>query len=80
MKRKAAEVKASTDARCIPTAVRPRLMCLKDASLFLGISVWCLRELAWKGKIPVVQFGERKWFFRTADLDRLVEEPVRVIE
>ena len=80
MSRRTSQTKTSAGAQCIGVALRPRLLPLKAASQFLGVSPWCLRELAWKGKVPVVQFGGRKWFFRVSDLDRLVEEHVKLIQ
>jgi excisionase family DNA binding protein len=46
---------------------------LKEASAYLGRSVWGVRELIWAGKIPVVRDG-RKIFIDILDLDKFVEE------
>ena len=54
----------------------PRLLGLKDASEYLGISTWTLRSLAEEGKVPVVRFndgGNGKWFFEIDDLEGLID-------
>lgn len=60
--------------------VEPRLLALKDAAQYLGISTWGLRERIWNGEIPVVQWpGGRKQFLDVQDLNRFIEENKRVI-
>ena len=49
-----------------------RLCNLKEASAYLGRSVWSVRELIWAGKIPVVRDG-RKIFIDIIDLEKYVE-------
>jgi excisionase family DNA binding protein len=49
-----------------------RLYTLKEASAYLGRSVWGVRELIWAGKIPVVRDG-RKIFIDILDLEKFVE-------
>ena len=54
----------------------PRLLGLKDASEYLGISTWTLRSLAEEGRVPVVRFndgGNGKWFFEIDDLEGLID-------
>jgi hypothetical protein len=50
-----------------------RLYNLKEASTYLGRSIWGARELIWSGKIPVVRDG-RKIFIDILDLEKFVEE------
>jgi len=41
----------------------PRLLPLRDADCWLGLTVWAMRERIWAGQIPVVQFpGGRKQY------------------
>lgn len=49
-----------------------RLFTLKEAGQYLGRSVWGVRELIWKGRLPYVQDG-RKQYLDLADLDRYIE-------
>ena len=49
-----------------------RLYNLKEASAYLGRSVWGVRGLIWAGKIPVVRDG-RKIFIDILDLEKFVE-------
>jgi hypothetical protein len=81
MSRKSAQNKATAGDYCTAdAAIRPRLLPLKQAATYLGVTPWMMRSLAWGGKLPVVQFGSKKWFFRVSDLDRLVENHAKVIE
>lgn len=58
----------------------PRLLTLKAAADFLGLTVWAMRERIWKGEIPVVQFpGGRKQFLDRADLDAFIQRNKRTI-
>jgi excisionase family DNA binding protein len=51
--------------------VPPRLCSAKRAARELGVPYTSLRDLAFRGELPVVKFGSR-WYFERADLDRLV--------
>ena len=52
----------------------PRLLPLKDAAAWLGLTVWAMRERIWAGEIPVVKFpGGRKMFIDTQDLEALIQ-------
>jgi hypothetical protein len=58
----------------------PRLLPLKDAANWLGLTVWALRERIWAGQIAVVQFpGGRKQYLDTKDLEAFIEENKRTI-
>jgi len=70
MARKPQQTKASTRAHWMS---HPRLLPLKDAAQWLGLSVWSLRERIWAGDIPVVRFpGGRKQFIDTQDLEDFI--------
>jgi hypothetical protein len=72
MARKPAQTKASTGAHWIGN---PRLLPLKDAAQWLGLTVWSLRERIWAGDIPVVRFpGGRKQFIDVQDLEDFVQK------
>jgi len=62
-------MKKSVAPVCSP---EPRLLTIKQASVYLSCTVWALRELVWKRKIPNVRIGQRLLFDR-ADLDKFVE-------
>jgi hypothetical protein len=52
----------------------PRLLSLKAASLYSGLTIWALRERIWAGDLPVVRFnGCRKMFVDTQDVEALIE-------
>ena len=52
----------------------PRLLPLKKAADYLGLTVWALRERIWAGQLPVVKFpGGRKMYLDVRDLDGFVE-------
>jgi excisionase family DNA binding protein len=51
-----------------------RLLTAKEAGLYLGFrSAWPIRELAWKGELPVVRIGKRRIAFDRQDLDQFIE-------
>ncbi len=59
----------------------PRLLTLKDAASWLGLSLWAMRERVWNGQIPVVQFpGGRKMYVDTQDLENFINKNKRIIE
>ncbi|MBI3636671.1 MAG: helix-turn-helix domain-containing protein [Candidatus Rokubacteria bacterium] len=51
---------------------RRRLLSLREAAVYLGVSPWTLRELVWKGRIPCVRIT-RLVQFDVRDLDRAIE-------
>lgn len=55
-----------------------RLYNLKEAAEYLGRSEWSMRELQWKGALPVVRDG-RRIYFDIQDLDSYIESN-KVIE
>ena len=48
-----------------------RLYTLKEASVYLGRTLWGVREMVWAGKIPVVRDGKRL-FIDINDLEMYV--------
>lgn len=72
--------KAITREQGIEYPMSPRLLPLKRAAEYLGLTVWGMRERIWAGDIPVVQFpGGRKQFIDTKDLEAFIERNKRVI-
>ena len=52
----------------------PRLLPLKKAAEYLGLTVWSMRERIWAGDIPVVRFpGGRKMFIDVLDLEEFIQ-------
>jgi hypothetical protein len=52
----------------------PRLLPLKQAAQYLGLTVWAIRERIWAGQIPVVQFpGGRKQYIDVQDLECFIQ-------
>jgi len=52
----------------------PRLLTLKKAAEFLGLTTWAMRERVWAGDIPVVRFpGGRKIYIDIRDIERFIE-------
>ena len=50
-----------------------RLYALPDAAHYLGRTLWSMRELVWKGSIPIVREGKRI-FVDVNDLNQYVEK------
>jgi len=55
-------------------SMTPRLLTLKQAASWLGLTVWAIRERIWSGQIPVVRFPNgRKMYIDTTDLEAFIE-------
>ncbi len=68
------------EAQAIGSPLSPRLLPLKQASQYSGLTIWCLRERIWAGELAVIQFnGGRKQYIDRVDLDKLIEESKKVI-
>jgi len=77
MAHKPPQKKASTKAHWTAS---PRLLPLKDAAQWLGLSVWALRERVWQGQIPVVQFrGGRKMYVDVQDLEDFIQKNKKTV-
>jgi len=64
----------------IPNPSGPRLLPLKKAAEYLGLTTWGMRERIWAGQIPVVKFpGGRKMYVDRLDLDNFIERNKMVI-
>ena len=52
----------------------PRLLPLKKAAEFLGLTDWAMRSRVWSGDIPFVGFpGGRKNYIDIRDIERFIE-------
>ncbi|MEJ2727351.1 MAG: hypothetical protein P8185_02380 [Deltaproteobacteria bacterium] len=64
----------------IANPMGPRLLPLKKAADYIGLTVWALRERIWAGDIPVVKFpGGRKQFIDIKDIETFIERNKTVI-
>ena len=67
-------------AQGISNPIGPRLLPLKKATHYLGLTLWGLRERIWRGEIPIIQFpGGRKMFIDTKDIEAFIQQNKRVI-
>lgn len=73
----AAKKRIGTDfkkAQRMRNPMSPRLLPLKDAAQWLGLTVWAMRERVWAGDIPVIRFdGGRKMYIDTLDLEQFIQ-------
>jgi excisionase family DNA binding protein len=59
----------------------PRLMTLKQASEYLGLTVWAIRERIWDGQLPVVTFPKgRKQYIDRDDVEAFIQKNKRTID
>ena len=57
-----------------------RLYCLKDAAVYLGRTVWGVRELVWKHELPVICAGRGgKQYIDVHDMDEWIEKNKSVL-
>jgi excisionase family DNA binding protein len=59
--------------RLVEAPIRPRLLTVKEASVYLGRSVPSIRELIWAGSLPIVRVGKRI-HLDLLDLDKWIEQ------
>lgn len=58
-----------------------RLLPLKSATEWLGLTDWAMRERIWAGQIPIVRFpGGRKMYLDIQDLETLIHENKETIQ
>ena len=50
-----------------------RLYSIKEAAIYLGRSVWAVREMLWAGKIPHIKDG-RRILLDIADMDAWIDK------
>lgn len=63
-------------AQGITNPLPKRLYTLKEAGIYLGRTIWGVRDLIWNGEIPYVRAGHsgRKMFLDVRDLDQWIEK------
>jgi excisionase family DNA binding protein len=66
------ELRQIKETQGIPNPLPKRLYTLKEASHYLGRTLWSVRELVWKGSIPIVREGKRI-FIDVNDLNSYIE-------
>jgi hypothetical protein len=67
-------------AQGIANPLGPRLLPLKTAAQYLGLSLWALRERCWSGDLPVIRFpGGRKVYLDVNDLEKFIEESKTIL-
>ena len=67
-------------AQGIVNPMLPRLLPLKEAASYLGLTVWGIRERIWSGQLPVVTFpGGRKQYIDTEDIEKFIRDNKRII-
>ena len=54
-------------------SIHNRLYSIKEAAVYLGRSMWSIREMIWAGKIPCVKDGKRI-FPDIRDMDDWIED------
>jgi hypothetical protein len=65
----------------IDNPLSPRLLPLKQAANYLGLTTWAMRERIWAGDLPVIQFpGGRKQYIDVQDIERFISKNKRTIQ
>ena len=68
---KTPSTKAQGQAIPVP-AIPKRLYSIAEAAVYLGRTVWAVREMLWAGKIPFVKDG-RRLLLDIRDMDTWIE-------
>jgi len=64
----------------ITNPMSPRLLPLKKAAEYIGLTTWGMRERIWAGDIPVVRFpGGRKMFIDVQDIEEFIYNNKEII-
>jgi len=72
---KATTARESVRPMTSSTSTSKRLFTAAEAGAYLGFrSAWPIRELMWKGALPVVRIGKRRIAFDVHDLDHFIEQ------
>ena len=53
--------------------LRKRLLTVKEASVYLGMTIPAIRERIWNGQIPIVR-PDRRMFLDIHDLDKWIDQ------
>ncbi len=53
--------------------ISKRLYSINEASIYLGRSVWALREMLWAGKLPYIKDG-RRILLDILDLEKWIDQ------
>jgi excisionase family DNA binding protein len=73
-------IKKKTAQGIVNPMPSPRLLPLKAAAEYLGLTVGAIRERIWAGQIPVVQFhGGRKQYIDVQDLEAFIQNNKTII-
>lgn len=67
------DLKRVNEAQGISYPLPKRLYSLPEAAHYLGRTLWSMRELVWKGSIPIVREGKRI-FVDVSDLDSYISK------
>ena len=73
-------IKEKIQTQRISDSMLPRLLSVKQAAEYLGLTVWAMREAIWRGDIPVVKFPNgRKQFIDTQDIEDFISRNKSVV-
>jgi hypothetical protein len=73
MREKATKNQCVKKEQGIANPLGKRLYTLREAAIYLGRTVWGMRELYWAGEIPIVRGdGNRKIFLDIVDLNEYI--------
>lgn len=56
------------------TSVQPRLLDLKGAAGYLGLTYWSVRDIVLNGEVPFIKRDRRKYYVDRRDLDAWVDK------
>ena len=62
-----------TKKQDVESALEPRLLRVGETARYLGTTIWCVRQLAASGRLPVKRLGQR-FLFDRKDLDRFADQ------
>ena len=69
----APEIRKEKTTQGISNPTGPRLLSVKQACAYSGLTPWCIRQLVWTGKLPFLRVGEKKIYVERHDLDSWID-------
>ena len=66
-------MKAQRIENPVRQGLEKRLYSIKEASVYLGRSVWAVREMLWAGKMPYIKDG-RRILLDIHDMNKWIEQ------
>jgi hypothetical protein len=59
----------------VPEEITPRMLTVRQSAIYIGGTVWAIRELIWSGAVPVIK--RKGYLIDRMDLDAWIDRTKR---